>query len=59
MVLNQININIYIMKIIKFQEYLKENELTKEFNLSEIVFQIKNDNEIIKKNSIKLIKISV
>ena len=37
----------------KVEEYLKENELTKEFNLSEIVFQIKNDNEIIKKNSIK------
>ena len=37
----------------KVEKYLKENELTKEFNLSEIVFQIKNDNEIIKKNSIK------
>ena len=38
----------------KVEEYLKENELTKEFNLSEIVFQIKNDNEIIeKKNLIK------
>ena len=38
----------------KVEKYLKENELTKEFNLSEIVFQIKNDNEIIeKKNLIK------
>ena len=38
----------------KVEEYLKENELTKEFNLSEIVFQIKNDNEITeKKNLIK------
>jgi len=38
----------------KVEEYLKENELTKEFNLSEIVFQIKNNNEIIeKKNLIK------
>ena len=38
----------------KVEKYLKENELTKEFNLSEIVFQIKNDNEIIEKK--KLIK---
>ena len=38
----------------KVEKYLKENELTKEFNLSEIVFQIKNNNEIIeKKNLIK------
>ena len=37
----------------KVEEYLKENELTKEFNLSEIVFQIKNDNEVIKKKLIK------
>lgn len=38
----------------KVEKYLKENELTKEFNLSEIVFQIKNENEIIeKKNLIK------
>ena len=38
----------------KVEKYLKENELTKEFNLSEIVFQIKNDNKIIeKKNLIK------
>ena len=38
----------------KVEKYLKENELTKEFNLSEIVFQIKDDNEIIeKKNLIK------
>ena len=38
----------------KVEKYLKENELTKEFNLSEIVFQIKNNNEIIeKKNVIK------
>ena len=38
----------------KVEKYLKENELTKEFNLSEIVFQIKNDNEITeKKNLIK------
>ena len=37
----------------KVEKYLKENELTKEFNLSEIVFQIKNDNEVIKKKLIK------
>ena len=38
----------------KVEKYLKENELTKEYNLSEIVFQIKNNNEIIeKKNLIK------
>jgi len=49
---DQININKKDLEN-KVEEYLKENELTKEFNLSEIVFQIKNDNEIIKKNSIK------
>ena len=37
----------------KVEKYLKENELTKEFNLSEIIFQIKNDNEVIKKKLIK------
>ena len=45
---DQININKKDLEN-KVEEYLKENELTKEFNLSEIVFQIKNDNEIIKK----------
>ena len=50
---DQININKKDLEN-KVEEYLKENELTKEFNLSEIVFQIKNDNEIIeKKNLIK------
>ena len=50
---DQININKKDLEN-KVEEYLKENELTKEFNLSEIVFQIKNNNEIIeKKNLIK------
>ena len=50
---DQININKKDLEN-KVEKYLKENELTKEFNLSEIVFQIKNDNEIIeKKNLIK------
>ena len=50
---DQININKKDLEN-KVEKYLKENELTKEFNLSEIVFQIKNNNEIIeKKNLIK------
>lgn len=49
---DQININKKDLEN-KVEEYLKENELTKEFNLSEIVFQIKNDNEVIKKKLIK------
>ena len=50
---NQMNIDKENLKN-KIEQYVKENELINEYKLSEIIFQIKNENETIHKKEIIL-----